>query len=149
MPLDAALALGRYLFLGLLTVLLWQLYGGLLRDLRATRPDAAPGRESPAAAAREPRLVVARGTGRLTAGQAWLLRAPLTLGRAEDNDVVIEDTYASGHHARLWIENNQVWIEDLGSTNGTLVNRAKIGGRSVLRPGSVVQLGSVTLRLEA
>ena len=46
----------------------------------------------------------------------------LTIGRAPDNDIVLDDVRVSSHHARLIVSNASAWIEDVGSANGTFVN---------------------------
>jgi pSer/pThr/pTyr-binding forkhead associated (FHA) protein len=74
---------------------------------------------------------------------------PLTLGRSEDNAVALKgDEFASGHHARIESQRDGVWILDLGSTNGTFVNGARLDGRRQLREGDVVQIGDTELRFE-
>ena len=69
----------------------------------------------------------------------------LTLGRAADNDLELPaDSFpsVSTHHARFETVDGELWVEDLGSTNGTLVNGDKIE-RVKLNTGDVVQLGSI------
>jgi pSer/pThr/pTyr-binding forkhead associated (FHA) protein len=78
----------------------------------------------------------------------WLLRLPLRLGRAADNDVVIEDEFTSSHHARVFIEAGRVWVEDLESTNGTLLNGRAVHGRAPMEPGAELGIGHLVLRLE-
>ena len=55
----------------------------------------------------------------------------LRLGRSPDNDVILRDPATSGHHARLERRDDQFWIVDLGSTNGTLVNGEPIQERQL------------------
>ncbi len=74
---------------------------------------------------------------------------PLTIGRAADNAVVLDgDDFASGHHARIESQRDGVWILDLNSTNGTLVNGSRLDGRRQLREGDVVQIGDTEFRFE-
>jgi pSer/pThr/pTyr-binding forkhead associated (FHA) protein len=74
---------------------------------------------------------------------------PVTIGRAQDNTVALpEDEFASGHHARIESQRDGVWILDLGSTNGTFVNGARLDGRRRLREGDLVQVGDTELRFE-
>lgn len=73
----------------------------------------------------------------------------LRIGRGPGNDVTLADEEVSRHHARVWIQGGQVYIQDLGSTNGTFVNEVKIGGPQVLWPGDRVRIGHTTLQLMA
>ena len=71
----------------------------------------------------------------------------LTIGRAPDNAVIIDNPAVSGHHARVFSEGGAVILEDLSSTNGTFVNRQNTK-RSVLRAGDVLQVGKHQLVFE-
>lgn len=65
-----------------------------------------------------------------------------TFGTAEDCDVRIDDEYVSNHHCRITRDDDgRVWIEDLGSTNGTWVNGARIYDRFPIRPGVTIRIG--------
>lgn len=66
----------------------------------------------------------------------------LTFGRDPDNDLPLDDTQVSRYHARLYREDDQVILEDLGSMNGTLVNGRPITGRHVLQPADIISMGS-------
>ena len=72
---------------------------------------------------------------------------PLTIGRAPDNDVVIDNLAVSDHHARLYAEGDRLVIEDLRSLNGTYVNDARVE-RTTLRDGDTVQIGKHQLLLD-
>jgi hypothetical protein len=109
------------------------------------RPDAVAG-DVPVAGpdTRTPAEYVLRG-----ADLTYPLDRPsVHLGRALDNDVVLEDSRVSRYHAELRLERGRVRLRDLRSTNGTFVNGEKIK-ESVLRPGDVVSLGGLELRLDA
>ena len=66
----------------------------------------------------------------------------ITMGRAEDNMVVLSDKYASSHHLKLYLRNNEYVLEDLNSTNGTFVNDAAISGKITLQKGYIIRIGS-------
>lgn len=72
---------------------------------------------------------------------------PLTIGRAPDNDVVIDNLAVSDHHARLYAEGDRMVIEDLGSLNGTYVNDVRIE-RTTVRDGDTIQIGKHQLQLD-
>lgn len=71
----------------------------------------------------------------------------LTIGRAPDNAVIIDNPAVSGHHARVFSESGAVILEDLNSTNGTFVN-GQHTKRHVLRAGDVLQVGKHQLVFE-
>jgi FHA domain len=70
-----------------------------------------------------------------------------SIGRSSASDVVLKnDDYASGRHARLTHHGGLLYVEDLGSTNGTFVNGRKAVGATPLRHGDTVRVGSTTFR---
>ncbi|MBX3111552.1 MAG: FHA domain-containing protein [Fimbriimonadaceae bacterium] len=70
-------------------------------------------------------------------------------GRKSDNTVVIADPYVSGRHGEIEVTESEVWLTDTGSTNGTLLNGAKLnpGQRVQLTKDDVVKLGAVEVRV--
>lgn len=81
-------------------------------------------------------------------GRTWTIVDEMTLGRAEGCRVAIpEDTFASQIHARIFTRDGQTWVEDLGSTNGTYVNRAKVSAATAIRRGDLVQIGNTVMEL--
>lgn len=81
-------------------------------------------------------------------GKAWALEGEVSIGRAAGCQVTIDDTYASQIHARIFNRDNQWQIEDLGSTNGTWLNRHKVAGPMVIKPGDVVQIGNTVMEMQ-
>lgn len=73
----------------------------------------------------------------------------LTIGRAEDNDIVIPLPAVSRYHARIIRQDNRLFIEDLNSTNGTFVNGVKITERVEVAPGARISLGSYILSIKS
>jgi pSer/pThr/pTyr-binding forkhead associated (FHA) protein len=72
-----------------------------------------------------------------------------SIGRSSASDVVLKnDDYASGRHARLTRHGGLLYVEDMGSTNGTFVNGRKAVGATPLRHGDTVRIGSTTFRYE-
>ena len=73
----------------------------------------------------------------------------LTIGRGAENDVSLDgDEFASARHARIEPRRDGVWVEDIGSTNGTFVNGERLDGPRRLAPGDVVRVGETDLRFE-
>ncbi|SER61708.1 Inner membrane component of T3SS domain-containing protein [Propionibacterium cyclohexanicum] len=84
-------------------------------------------------------LIVTRGPD---VGARYLLdQQQTTAGRSPDCDIFLDDITVSRHHARFDMVGGEVRITDLGSLNGTYVNRTLVDGSAVLRPGEEVQIG--------
>ena len=81
-------------------------------------------------------------------GRRFAFSEQITLGRGEDNDIVIPEGFVSHHHAVIYPHGSQYVIEDLGSVNHTYVNDQKMEGRAYIKPGDIVRIGMVTLRFE-
>jgi hypothetical protein len=81
-------------------------------------------------------------------GESYPVAIEMTIGRAEGCAIPISDTFASQLHARVFKRGNEVFVEDLGSTNGTFVNRKRIGGPVALRPKDRIQIGDTVLELQ-
>jgi hypothetical protein len=150
-PVSVALKFG---FLAVLYLFLFWIVRSALKDLRRTvspAPDATgfhqvPGFE-PQPNATDAWLVAERGGG-LEQGERFDLIGGLSIGRSRDADVQIDDRYASGIHARIFNRENRVYVEDMSSTNGTLLNDATLKGEAELLDGDVVRIGDTEFRLE-
>jgi pSer/pThr/pTyr-binding forkhead associated (FHA) protein len=70
-----------------------------------------------------------------------------TIGRVEDNTFQIADPSVSSHHCEVHLRGSDIFIRDLNSTNGSFINGNKIE-ESILKPGQVLRLGQVELKLE-
>ncbi len=79
---------------------------------------------------------------------SWPLnQQPLTIGRRPDNPIVISDSFASGRHAMIGWDGAQYYVEDLNSSNGTLLNEQPVS-RATLRSGDVIRIGTRELLFE-
>jgi pSer/pThr/pTyr-binding forkhead associated (FHA) protein len=124
-------------FVGTIGAILW-------RDFRQTSKAAA--RQS---AFRQGRLVVMEsGLPEVELGQDWVLKPVTRLGRSSTNTVVLAEPFASNEHALVTWRDGQWWLEDLNSSNGTLLNGVKIQEPTVLSSGDLIGFGRVMLRLE-
>src|SRR5499427_4719166 len=70
-----------------------------------------------------------------------------TIGRVEDNTFQIAEPSVSSHHCEILMRGSDVVVKDLESTNGTFINGEKVS-ESVLKPGQVLRLGQIEMRLE-
>jgi hypothetical protein len=81
-------------------------------------------------------------------GETIELAKELTFGRSGSCDVSLEgDTYASSVHARVFVRDGEVIVEDLGSTNGTMVNHELAEGPVIVDRGDVIQIGSTVVEV--
>ena len=83
----------------------------------------------------------------LKTGSIIPIKGVITLGRREDNIIMLDDHYVSGHHAKIYTKNNQDILEDLNSTNGTVVNGENIKGRRYVQLGDEIKIGSLVFRV--
>ncbi|MCT2088889.1 MULTISPECIES: FHA domain-containing protein FhaB/FipA [Micrococcus] len=72
---------------------------------------------------------------------------PLMLGRAQEADLVLDDDYVSGRHARLFPQGSRWFLEDLGSTNGTYVGGSQLARTVAVDPGTPIRIGKTVLVL--
>ena len=151
-PLSTALKFG---FLAVLFLFLLIIARSSFRDLRRTAQPApdATGFHAPAGYAEVQRgvdawLIAERGGG-LDRDARFDLLGGLSIGRSKDADVQIEDRYASSIHVRLFQREGRNWIEDMKSTNGTLLNGAALNGEAELVDGDTIQIGDTVFRFEA
>jgi FHA domain len=150
-PVAVALKFG---FLAILYLFLLWMARSALKDLRRSADDGlqpaggagyadgtglhtASGRDG---AAGTPRLRVGSGAG-LRIGAAYDLSDGAVLGRGEQADIVLEDSFASSRHAQLVPHGDVIVLEDLGSTNGTYLNDEPLRGPQPLHPGDRIRIG--------
>ncbi len=105
---------------------------------RAPRRAARPGRSVP-------QLKIVEPPG--LRGRTFPLSEELTLGRAAGCQVPLEDSYASQVHARIFHRDGTWYVEDLGSTNGTYLNRRRVAGPMVFKRRDRLQIGNTVLEM--
>lgn len=159
---EQLLTILKLCLLALLYLFFFRVVRAVWAELRAPAPAAAPagaGAARPAAvqvpaAAAPARRRSARGlpTELVAAepaerrGSTYPIGGELTIGRAGGCAIALpEDTYVSNLHARVFAADGQVLVEDLGSTNGTYLNRTKVSAAVPLRKGDRIQVGNTVL----
>ena len=144
-------------FLVLLYLFIWRIVRSAVRDVRLPQESMILAPQQAAAAgllpqpsARELGHLVVLASPVLEEGEMFTLDShPLTVGRGSGNDVALSaDEYASTRHARFEPRRDGVWIEDIGSTNGTFVNGIRLTRERRLTAGDVVRVGETDLRFE-
>jgi hypothetical protein len=149
-----ALLVLKILFLVLLYLFIWRIVRSAAKDVRMPQesfvlaPGSVPGLgEQPQI--ETGRLVVVRSPALEEGDEVQLDSAPLMLGRGARNDVDLgRDEFASSEHARIEPRRDGVWIEDVGSTNGTYLNGTRVAGPKRLSVGDIVRVGETELRYD-
>jgi FHA domain len=151
---DTVLLVLKIAFLVLLYLFIWRIVRTAGRDLRLPQESfiLRPGQLGGAAIGQSinpGRLVVIESAIVKVGEEFDLNSSPLTIGRSENNDVALEgDEFASARHVRVEPRRDGVWVNDLGSTNGTFVNGVQIDRPRKLVNGDVVRVGETELRFE-
>jgi hypothetical protein len=136
------------LVLGLRLLFIAAIYGFLLMVIREIRKDwqRAPRPRSSTFSL----VVVCSRSESMPVGQRFPLSPLSTLGRAAEATIRLNDEHVSARHAEITRGSNDTWlVRDAGSTNGTLLNGQRVSGQTQVRPGDLIDLGVVTLRLES
>ena len=94
-----------------------------------------------------PRLVVL--SEGLTGRTHELKAEKVTIGRLEDNSFQIPHPSVSSHHCEIYLKDAEVWVKDLGSTNGSFIAGERISSESPLKSSQILRLGQVDIRLES
>lgn len=151
----------RLLMLALMYLFLLMLIFALLADARAAgvprraatpvsaRP-ASPAPTPPASPAQvaAPRCLVASAGTPPTGGAEFPLHGPLRIGRGEENDITIASRFVSTRHARVFSQDGQWLAEDLGSTNGTLLNGTPLTSPRTLESGDHLIVGDTEFTVQ-
>jgi hypothetical protein len=87
--------------------------------------------------------VIERGENfNLRVGDVIPLNDELTIGRKADNLLILGDKYVSSKHARIFMKNTNYVLHDLGSTNGTLMNKKKVVDKVAIKKGDEIKIGT-------
>ena len=95
----------------------------------------------------DPRLEVVAAMG-LDPGTSFDLAEGGTMGRADSADIPIDDPFASSVHARIFPRDQFMYIEDMGSTNGTYLNGRRLRAAERLKVGDTVRIGETEYRYQ-
>ena len=154
---EGVLLLLKACFLFLLYLFIWRIVRTASRDLRLPQESFVLGPQEAAAAGLRPepplnmgRLVVLKSSAIDENTEFVLDSAGISIGRGGPNEVRLDgDDFASAQHARVEPRRDGVWIEDVGSTNGTFVNGVRLSRARKLAAGDLVRVGETDLRFEA
>jgi pSer/pThr/pTyr-binding forkhead associated (FHA) protein len=116
------------------------------RPVPPPAPRRAPSRSNGRSGRGVPQQMVVTG-GALAGTVIPLSDMQITIGRADDATLVLNDDYASTRHARLFPQDGQWLVEDLGSTNGTFLDRQKVTQPTPVPVGVPIRIGKTVLEL--
>jgi hypothetical protein len=138
----------KYLFLALLYLFIARAVRVIYLDLVGPRVPKPRGTRPRATAQRRrgtPKSVVVTESEKPV--RTFVLDGELTFGRADSCGVQLDDTYVSTLHARLFSKDGTWFVEDLGSTNGTYLNRVKVTSPSPIAVGDEVRVGKTIVEV--
>ncbi|HEX7322102.1 MAG TPA: FHA domain-containing protein [Mycobacterium sp.] len=150
------LQLTRAGFLTLLWLFIWSVLRILRNDIYAPtgavivrRGLSLPGTLLPSRQRRNVAHYLVVTGGPLTGARITLGEQPVVIGRADDSTLVLTDDYASTRHARLSQRGSEWYVEDLGSTNGTYLDRVKVTTAVRVPIGTPVRIGKTAIELRS
>jgi pSer/pThr/pTyr-binding forkhead associated (FHA) protein len=153
---DEALLALKVGFLILLYIFVWLVVRSATRGLTEGAPQesiilpASEAAQLRASLAPPGRRVVVLASPTLQPGSAIELTSTAGVGRGAENAIRLDgDTTVSGRHATLDTRADGLWVEDVGSTNGTFVNGARVTSARLLAPGDVIRIGHTDLLVES
>ena len=152
---DEALLVLKVGFIVLLYLFIWRIVRSASRDFR-TGPAGesmiiAPGEAASLGLAPSKRamLVVLKSPALDDGEEVPIDSLPVSIGRGGQNEIPLDgDEFASAQHARFESRRDGLWVEDVGSTNGTFVNGARVTTPRRLTKGDVVRVGQTDFRVE-
>jgi pSer/pThr/pTyr-binding forkhead associated (FHA) protein len=154
---DEALLLLKIGFIVLLYLFIWRIVRSASRDFGGSGAQEsviiAPGQAASlglsAPAVTKGRLVVLKSPALEPGEEVPVDTLPVAIGRGGQNEVPLNgDEFASAEHARFEPRQDGLWVEDVGSTNGTFVNGARVTTPRRLTKGDIVRVGQTDFRVE-
>lgn len=153
---EGILTVLKFCFLALLYLFLYRVVRLTVREMRAPAPAAEVAVAAPAPAPKKARRGAAKASGlklriiepAARQGETHGLEQEVTVGRGGGCAIVLtDDGYVSQLHARVFQQNGDAYVEDLGSTNGTFVNGKQVTGATRLKRGDRVQFGQTIVEM--
>jgi pSer/pThr/pTyr-binding forkhead associated (FHA) protein len=149
---ELVLDLLKYAFLAVLYIFIARVVRSIYLELRPAPAGGAVRRSAPAptaSASRSKKKAFRRATviEGDKKGKSFDLSEELVIGRGDKCGLVLDDSYVSQMHARLFARDGSIMVEDLGSTNGTYLNRRRITSPTELQRGDQVKIGKTVLEM--
>jgi hypothetical protein len=125
------LELLRYVFLILIYIFLYRVTVTIMKDISSSEYNREAGWLS----------VIKSNYKDLSEGEKIRLTTPFQIGKKNNNDLIINNEYVSHNHVIIYSRNKEIWIEDLGSTNGTLLNESPLKIPVILKDMDIIDIG--------
>ena len=145
----------KYVFLAVLYIFVLRAVRAVYMELRPATARRPSTKRAPAPTSARPparknkkapsRAAVIEGSGHK--GKTFTLGDELTIGRSENCTLILDDAYVSQMHARIFPRGDRFVVEDLGSTNGTYLNRQRLTSPAELQRGDRVKIGKTVLEM--
>ena len=146
------MALDTYTVLLILRIaLVAVLYLVILRVIAVARREVKLVERAPSSVTRSKNVVghlvvIDSGSTGLRPGARLDVEPITTLGRSPTCSIVLDSTFVSTEHTRILFKDKSLWVEDLGSRNGTLVNQTPVKDPVAVTPGAILQVGDVRFK---
>ncbi len=129
----------RFVLLSMIYIFLYKVVKVMHSDLKGggKRTEPSAGIE----------VVGVNGECSIPVGAVYPLHPVTDIGRAEDNNIVLDSVYVSGHHARIFLKNNEYILKDMKSTNGTFLNGNRMEKPEVIKDGDVLNIGGIVFKV--
>jgi hypothetical protein len=145
----------KYAFLAVLYIFIARAVKAVYVELRGPAPARSSTRSTPpppparppGRRSKKPVRKVAVVEGEQYKGKSFEVADEFLIGRADKCDLVLDDAYVSQMHARIFGKDDGLMVEDLGSTNGTYVNRSRISSPTPLHRGDRIKIGKTVLEM--
>lgn len=125
------LELLRYVFLILIYIFLYRVTITIMKDISSAGQNKSAGCLS----------VIKSNYKGLSEGEKIIIATPFQIGKKNNNDLIINNEYISHNHVIIYTRNNEIWIEDLESTNGTLLNENPLKIPVILKDMDIIDIG--------
>lgn len=145
----------KYAFLAILYIFIARAVKAVYVELRGPAPARRAPRSAPAPVParppsrrnKKPARKLAVVEGEQLKGRTFEIGDELLIGRGDTCNLVLDDAYVSQMHARVFTKDGEPMVEDLGSTNGTYLNRSRISSPMPLHRGDQLKIGKTVLEL--
>ena len=130
----------RFVVIGLIYIVLFRLIKIILMDMRITK-NVKKSIDFALEVTDAPDL------SGIAVGTIFPLTDELIIGRSQENEIIVNDPFVSNKHSKIFFENKKIYLKDLESTNGTVLNNKTIEEEIEILDGDIIEIGRVTFRV--